>query len=437
MGLQFPAVSEWGTFVCEACTVRGVSQRELTGQDDWHLLCFERMRLIDMAHYWSKRTHETYQGKLRVIRTFESHYGIRVLRPTPLLRPPNGREIPLMWCQEAYSLRHSPSKRNEDPALSTLAFSTIRQLRSAASQFLTWDLMVARPSAAFMDNHKRVIEQPCRPTDGLAYTLHATGMGTRIGNQTRPSVALLDRHVRHLDHTLDQQYLASTSLLTRYALALAGLANLLLWLGWLRSSECFGLTWSDFRVIEPCDSATVDLPLGCGLLSCRLGPETKSARTHRSDVPLAYKTLSGFHPGKWFHRARRAAGIGPQWRQSPRCLFLRPSGAQWTSRFFRERFLYPSLHAQRAAGDPYLRPFDGSPGNSIENKLWSLHCFRRGARSHVSRGGRFGRYRFRKATTTQIYLHARWRMRRSSEAIDKMYLEWPLRDRIKLTLYSQ
>jgi hypothetical protein len=100
------------------------------------------MRLIDMAHYWSKCTHATYQGKLRVIRTFESHYDIGVLRPTPLLRPPNGREIPLMWCQEAYSLRHSPSKRNEDPELSTLAFSSIRQLRSAASsQFLTWDLI--------------------------------------------------------------------------------------------------------------------------------------------------------------------------------------------------------------------------------------------------------------------------------------------------------
>jgi hypothetical protein len=91
-------------------------------------MCFERMRLIDMAHYWSKRTHETYQGKLGVIRAFESDYDVRVLRPTPLVRPPHGREIPLMWCQEAYSLRHSPNKRNEDPNMSTLAFATIRQL---------------------------------------------------------------------------------------------------------------------------------------------------------------------------------------------------------------------------------------------------------------------------------------------------------------------
>jgi hypothetical protein len=114
------------------------------------------MHLINMAHYWYKRTHATYQGKIRVICTFESHYDIRVLRPTPLLRPPNGREIPLMWCQEAYSLCHSPSKPNKEPKLSTSTFSTICQLRSAASQFLTWDIMVASPNAAFMDNDNHV-----------------------------------------------------------------------------------------------------------------------------------------------------------------------------------------------------------------------------------------------------------------------------------------
>lgn len=436
-GLQFPKVKEWGTFICEACTVRAVSQHELTGPNDWSLLCFERMRLLDMAHYWSQRTHDAYQGKLQVIRAFEADFDISVLRATPLLRPPNGREIPLMWCQEAYSLRHSPNKRNEDPELSTLAFSTIRQLRSAASQFLTWDMMVSCPNEAFMDNHKRIIQQPCRPTDGLGYTLHASGMSARIGDQTRPSLALLDRHIRALDRALDHRYLSATTHMERLELALAGLANLLLWLGWLRSSEAFGLAWSDLHVIEPCDSAIVDLPEGCGLVSCRLGPETKSARTHRADVPLAYKTLSGFHIGKWFHRARHTTGLDGDWRRSSRPIFLRNTGSRWTSKYFRDRFLYPSLHAQRAGGDPYLQPFDGSPGNSIENKVWSLHCYRRGARSHVSKGGRFGRYRFRKANDNQIYLHARWRRRRSAEAIDKMYLDWPLRDRIKLTLYSQ
>jgi hypothetical protein len=75
--------------------------------------------------------------------------------------------------------------------------------------------MVAHPNAAFMDNHKRVIEQPCHPTDGLAYTLHATGMGSRIGDQSHPSILLLNLHVRNLDRTMDQRYLATTTLLER------------------------------------------------------------------------------------------------------------------------------------------------------------------------------------------------------------------------------
>jgi hypothetical protein len=336
-----------------------------------------------------------------------------------------------MWCQEAYSLRHLP-----DPELSTLAFSTIRQIRSAASQFLTWDMMVACPNAAFMDNHKWIIEQPCSPTDGLGYTLHATGMSARIGNQTRPSMALLNRHIRHLHRSLDRCYLAATNQMACLELAQAGLANLLLWLGWLGSSEAFGLAWANLRVVKPRDSATIDLPNGCGLVSCLLGPETKSARKHRADVPLAYKTLSGFHIGKWFHRARRSAGLHGPWQGSLQPIFLRNSGAKWTSCYFQEQFLYPSLHEQRANGDAYLRPFDGSPGNSIESKIWSLHCYRRGARSHVSRGGRFGCHCFRKANKNQIYLHAWWRRCHSAQAIDQMYLEWPLRDRIKLTLYS-
>jgi hypothetical protein len=67
-------------------------------------MCFERMPLIGMASYWSKRTHKTYQGKIQVIRAFEVDFDIPVLSSTPLTQPPNGREIPLMWCQEAYSL---------------------------------------------------------------------------------------------------------------------------------------------------------------------------------------------------------------------------------------------------------------------------------------------------------------------------------------------
>jgi hypothetical protein len=392
------------------------------------------MRLIDMAHNWSLGTHGTYQTKLRIIRNFEQRYGVHVLRSTPLRRPPSGLDISLMWCQEAYGLRKSPIKRHEGSDLN-LAFSTIRQLRSAASQFLTWDMMVSRPERAFMDQQRRVIEQPCRATDGLGYTLYTNGFRARVGDQTHPSVALLDCHVRALDQELNTAYLRSRTPQERRSNALGGLANLLLWLGWLRSAETFGLEWQDLLVIEPEDSATMDLPAGCGMVSSRLAAETKSSRSHRPDVPMAYKTLSGFHLGKWFHRARHAADLGANYRQSLDRIFTHSDGTPWTSRFFRKKFLYPSLKRQRQAGDPYLKPFEGSPGNTLESKFWSLHCYRRGARSHVSRGGKFGRHRLRRATKDEVYEHGRWRRRRSGEAIDKMYQSWPLRDRLKLTLY--
>jgi hypothetical protein len=130
--------------------------------------------------------------------------------------------------------------------------------------------MGAHPNTDFMDSHKHVIEQPCCPTNGLGYTLHTTGMGAWIGNQMRPSMALLDQHIRYLDQSLDQRYLATTNLLERNKLALAWFSNLLLWLGWLCSSESFGLTWSNLLVIESCNSATIDLPDGCGLVRCHL-----------------------------------------------------------------------------------------------------------------------------------------------------------------------
>jgi hypothetical protein len=87
-------------------------------------------------------THSTYQTKLRIICNFEQRYGVDVLRSTPLDCPPSGPDIPLTWCQEAYGLRKSPSKRHTGSDLN-LAFSTIRQLCSAASQFHTWDMMIS------------------------------------------------------------------------------------------------------------------------------------------------------------------------------------------------------------------------------------------------------------------------------------------------------
>jgi hypothetical protein len=58
----------------------------------------------------------------------------------------------------------------------TLAFSTVRSLRSAISQLFAWDMMVSHPSASFMDEWKCIIQFPIHPTDSLSSTLHHAGM---------------------------------------------------------------------------------------------------------------------------------------------------------------------------------------------------------------------------------------------------------------------
>jgi hypothetical protein len=393
------------------------------------------MRVLDMSHYWSLGTHSKYQGKLNAITQFETEYDLarRILRPTPIIRPPSNADIGLMWMMESYSLRTTKLRGTDE--LQLLSNATVRQLRSATSQYLAWDMMISQPDGAYFDQQKRLICQPCRPTDGLGCSLFASGIAARIGETVTPSVALLDRHVRGLDSDLEEQYLSARTPNGRRTAALAGLATMLLWLGWLRSSETFDLCWKDFNVVEPTDGPTVDLPQGCGVVGVRLGPETKSSRTKAVDLSIAYQTLSGYHCGKWFHRARRWCSIGADYTTNGTRVFTHLAGTPWTSNYYRHAFLYPSLVRQRLHGDAMLAAFDGSPGNTIEAKLWSLHCFRRGARSQVSRGGLFGRHRFRKALKSQVYEHGRWRRRRSSEEIDIIYQAWTLLECIQITLY--
>ena len=86
-------------------------------------------------------------------------------------------------------------------------------------------------------------------------------------------------------------------------------------------------------------------------------------------------------------------------------IFCSESGVPWTSLYFRQQFLYPCLRRLKAAGDPYLQPLDASGRNSIEARFWSLHCYRLGTRSHVSRST----ITTLAATKDMIYEHARWR----------------------------
>jgi hypothetical protein len=92
-GLAFPRIKTWPNFICEVCTVRAMLDRELIGITDWKLMCFERMCVLAMSHYWSLGTHAKYQGKLNAISQFKAEFDLDqcILRPTPILRPPRSR----------------------------------------------------------------------------------------------------------------------------------------------------------------------------------------------------------------------------------------------------------------------------------------------------------------------------------------------------------
>jgi hypothetical protein len=115
--LVFPDVRDWPHFICEACIVRSVFYRELHGR---RLMCFERMRILDMVHSFSRATHKQYQQELRVARKFEGHFEVPILRSSCPARPPSGPEVSLMWTQEQYSIQQS-SRSHSKPGSNTVA----------------------------------------------------------------------------------------------------------------------------------------------------------------------------------------------------------------------------------------------------------------------------------------------------------------------------
>ena len=226
----------------------------------------ERIRLLDIISYWAKSTHNTYKSKFKVLHDFEDDFDLKILQPTKLSKPPGSPGVPLMWCQEFYSLRKAYDKRDKGNMI-PLAYTTIRHLRSAASQYCALDAIVSDPSGAVLTKDQKVLFQRCRPTDSLISSLFAKGMLSRLGDESKPSVALLDCHIRELDRELNAMYYAAESPLEKRDLALAGFANLALWLGWLRSSECFDAEWTDISAVEPHQSARHDLPPDSGWFS--------------------------------------------------------------------------------------------------------------------------------------------------------------------------
>lgn len=73
-----------------------------------------------------------------------------------------------------------------------------------------------------------------------------------MGDESRPSIALLDHHVHWLDNHLDYRFRMAKMVVAQNETAKAGLTNLSLWLGcWLRSAEIFQLQWCNVNLVEP------------------------------------------------------------------------------------------------------------------------------------------------------------------------------------------
>lgn len=336
-----------------------------------------------------------------------------------------------MWAQQQYSLQLAQWQQVSGGETTTVTFATIRGLRSAASQFYAWDMQVANPGLVSRDAGSRpVIGAGCCPTDEYGYTLMSGGMSRRLGEESKPATALLARHVAWIDRHLDASYQSAKTQVQHQSCCRAALVNVIAWLAWLRAMEVFSLRWSDVEVIDPENGIAYEFPPNVGALLLRLLEATKSDRTRTADMIIAYTTFSGLSPSIWFHRLRYSLGIN-DWTFNDSFIFVHLDGSPWTSHFFRVTYLLPFLTEQQLEGDAYLVAFDGSPGNTLYDKFWSMHCYRSGGRSSVSTARPTCK---RPATPQEIAEHGHWRQSRRHMDMPTLYLQWTLADHLAITM---
>jgi len=331
-----------------------------------------------------------------------------------------------MWAQQQYLLC-APSgthSQSED----RIRFGTARALRSAASQYYLWDRQIAHPERTLRDSRTRKVylADGVSPTDAMGYALMVTGMAKRVGDHSKPPIALTFQQISGIMRHLDSLWQLCTTVTAKREVAAAAITNLLGWLGWLRSAETFSLTWGDISITRPSDGPHRGLPPGVGVIELRLLPETKSNRTQVADVVISYLCASGLSPGLWIDRLLR---LWPQPQPSD-LLIKGADGRGWTSHYFRAHHLYPWLHHMRSEGDPFLQAFTSEPGNRIEDKYYSFGTYRRGGRSASTKRNNG----LQQATADEVYEHGRWTRRISKENMPTRYNEYSLADRVNITL---
>jgi hypothetical protein len=417
-------------FICEACQVRAELRRELHRSiPDLCLLMLERMRMIDCLSSWAKDTLKKYGTHLRYLQRFGSHFGVRPLQPSVLLAPPTSPAISLQWAELYYSLR---TKKGKDGESHRIGFNTLRQIKSAASLYYVLDMQSAFPRQVLRDRQGRgLIHEYVSPCSEMNMTFAAKGMSRRLGTATEKSWAISHVHVAYIDQCLEKAFHRTTDPDSQHEIVVAALANLLAYLGWLRGGEIFEGQQDDLVLTLPRDGPSRGLPPGVGAVEYTLLPETKSDPTLVADVVIAFTTMTGLSPGKWAILLRSFESA------IPGKLFSTKTTPVWTSRHFRRQFAIPLLEQMRLKGEPTLRSFSNQAGKRLQDKIYSMHTWRRAGRSVVSRLPRHdepnppGR---RKASVDEVYEHGRWAQSVGSEDMPQRYNQWELADRLVITL---
>lgn len=429
-GLSYPSTFAPPSFCCELCTVRANMGKELVAHHkSYSLLMLERMRMIDMAHAWAYRTIQQYSSALKWVKTFSTYFDVPILPQTPLIHPPVTHAIPLAWAELNYSLRTTTSKSGE---ILPIKYSTVTFLRSAVGMVHAYDMIQRFPQQLLRDKYRRALVVPyAAPSEEAMTHFFHLGMSRRLGTQATPSWALSWIHISFINNYLELLYNQATSNEEKHNIACAGVINLIAYLGWLRAQDIFFLSPTHVIITLPVNGPTRGLPPNVGAIELRLLEATKTNQSMEADVVIAYETLSGLQPGKWLIRLRQFESYHPN------LLFSTTTHHQFTSSIFRHNYVYPALEAQRRNQEPSLQCFSDAVGDRIQDKVTSMHSWRRAGRSKVSRPPRYNEPNVkgtRKATKDEIYYHGRWLIPRGREAIDHQYNQWDLSERICITM---
>ena len=426
-GLSFPSIDIVPNFICEACAARAVLGRELrSAAEDRALLALERARIIDQACAWGPKTLMSYQSHLRRIRRLETKHEVTSLVATPLTRPPAAPAAPLTWAQQQRALE-APRKTRATTG-ERVQRSTSRSLRSAASQRNAWDLQLARPGRAIRDGQRRGhLTERCLPAGELGYSLASAGAARRMGDSSKPSVALSISQALKISGCLGQAWEQPLTLERRRGVAAAAVTHVGALQPWLRSNEFFSLTWDDVSVTPPDRHEEKGLQPGVGVIEVLLLDETKTNRAKVADVIVAYKSLSsGLSLGAWIDRMEalwpEAEGSDPFARGG--------DGKRFTSSYFRNECLYPFLRRLKQEGDATLLAFAQEVGNRVEDKYYSMRSYRRGGNSQATKRRRGKKV----ASSTQACERGRWKVKRQAESAPTRRRERALEDRLRVTL---